>query len=342
MGKSKSSAKTNQIITNNTVNQNYINTLNKSIMNSAVQTMVKNASSCSSAINQNNSCNMSGSKINGNFDFSGNQNNVANVDFSCIQASKTSADMKSQMIANMTSQMRALNGTDSAILLNNSTQSLNNSGFGSTGGSSSATSKTNSINNITNDTVQKIENIFEHNLSNNFSSDTVNECIGKTSQSNSLDLSNINIGGNANVQCFQANSLKQVQECKQLSDAISKTTQQTFQELGLKTDITNQTSSFTDSNVSSASENISSGPIQDLSNGIGDIIGSIFGLSSFAFLGPIIGPICLLCSCVLCLLFIFFISKSVLQTNDFNNLDTLNSDIVSSSFHNQKVSNPYF
>ena len=52
----------------------------------------------------------------------------------------------------------------------------------------------------------------------------------------------MNIGGSANVECFQANSLEQVQECKQLAEAISNTTQKTFQELGLQTDVTNTTS----------------------------------------------------------------------------------------------------
>ena len=50
-----SSSKSSQTITNNTVNQNYMDTLNKTIMNSAVETMINNASSCSSAVNINNS-----------------------------------------------------------------------------------------------------------------------------------------------------------------------------------------------------------------------------------------------------------------------------------------------
>ncbi len=311
MGKSKSSS--SQTITNNTVNQNYMDTLNKTVMNSAVSTMINNASSCSSAVNQNNSCDMSGTKVSGDFDFSGNQSNTAKVDFSCIQANQTSADMASTMMASMVAEMKALNGTDAAAQLNTAAQSSNNTGFGATGGSSSSSSSTNVTNNVTNETITKVENVFEQNLSNNFSANTVNECIGKTSQSNSQDLSNMDIGGNAKVECFQANSLEQVQECKQLSEAVSSTTQKTFQELGLKTEVDNSTSTQTESTVSSKSENVSTGPIQDLGNAISGIIGSVTGLASLAFLGPILGPICSLCSCIVCILLIVMVGKAMMS-----------------------------
>lgn len=314
MGKSKSSA--SQTITNNTVNQNFMDTLNKNVMESAVSTMVNNASSCSSAVNQNNSCDMSGTKISGNFNFSGKQTNVAKVDFSCIQASQTSADMATTMLTAMTNEMKALNGTEAAANLNTAAQSSNNTGFGASGGSSSSNSKTNVTNNVTNQTIAKVENVFQQNLSNSFSANTVNECIGKTSQSNSQNLSNMTIGGSANVECFQANSLEQVQECKQLSEAISATTQKTFQELGLKTDTTNTTSSATESTVSSKSENVSTGPIQDLGNAVSGILGSVMGFASLAFLGPILGPICSLCSCIICICLILIIGKSMMSGGD--------------------------
>lgn len=293
-----SSSKSKQTITNNTVNQNYMDTLNKTIMDSAVNTMVKNASSCSSSINLNNSCDMSGTKIGGDFDFSGNQSAQAKVNFNCIQANQTSSDMATAMMTSMISEMKALNGTDAAAQLNTASQSSNTTGFGSMpGGSGSKSgSSTNVTNNVTNETISRVENIFQQNLSNNFTAETVNECVGKTSISNSQDLSNLDIEGNAKVSCIQTASLEQVQNCKQLSEAISKTTQSTFQELGMKTDSTSQTGSSTDSSVSSKSENIATGPIQEIGNFIGNILGAL----GLAFLAPFISPIC--CSCLILVL----------------------------------------
>lgn len=123
----------------------------------------------------------------------------------------------------------------------------------------------------------------------------------------------MDIGGNAKVECFQANSLEQVQECKQLAEAISATTQKTFQELGMTTDVASTTSAATESTVSSTSENVSTGPIQDLGNAVSGILGSVMGLASLAFLGPILGPICSLCSCIICICLIIMVGKSMMS-----------------------------
>jgi hypothetical protein len=303
-----SSSKSKQTITNNTVNQNYMNTLNKTIMDSAVNTMIKNASSCSSSVNINNSCNMSGTNVGGDFNFDGNQTAEAKVNFNCIQANQTSADMATSMMTSMVAEMKALNGTDAAAQLNTASQSSNTTGFASTpGGGSKSSSSANVTNNVTNETISNVENVFQQNLSNNFSAETVNECIGKTSVSNSQDLSNMDISGNAKVSCIQTASVEQVQNCKQLSEAISKTTQATFQELGMKTDSTSQTSSATESTVSSKSENVATGPIQEIGKAVSDMLTAL----GLAMLAPFIGPICSICCCIVIVLCLVFVFKAV-------------------------------
>jgi hypothetical protein len=310
MGKSSSSS--NQTITNNTVNKNYMDSLNKTIMNSAVSTMINNASTCSSSVNQNNNCSFNNSTVSGNLSLGGTQDNKAKVNFSCIQATQTSADMATAMVASMAAEMKALSGTDAAAQLNNASQSSNKTGFGATGGSSSSSANTNVTNNVTNETITHVENIFQQNLSNNFTSNTVNECIGKTTQSNNISASGVTVGGSANISCNQSNTLEQVQECKQLSEAINKTTQKTFQELGIKTEVANTTTSKTEATTTSKSENVSTGPIQDIGNAISGILGSIMGFASFAALGPILGPICCLCSFIIGVCLILIIAKSIM------------------------------
>lgn len=299
MGNSKSSS--SQSINNNTVNKNYIDTLNKTIMNSAVETMINNASSCSSAVDINNSCNMSGTKIAGDFTANTNQTAQAKVNFNCIQANTTSADMATNMMASMVAEMKSLNGTEAAANLNTASQSSNKSGFISMPSSSSSSSNVDVNNNVTNETISTVKNIFEQNLSNNFSVNTVNECIGKTIISNSQDYSNMDIGGDAKIECIQTASVEQVQNCKQLSDSVQKTTLATFQELGLVVETESNTGTSTESTVTSKSENIATGPIEEFGNAIGNILSS-FGL---AFLIPFISPICCIC-CILLLLLLGF------------------------------------
>lgn|SRR3990167_985922 len=268
-------SKSSQTITNNTVNKNYMDTLNSTIMNSAVETMINNASSCSSAVNINNSCDMSNTKIAGDFVFGGKQTAKADINFNCIQANQTSSDMATAMMTSILTEMKALNGTEAASDLNNAAQASNTSGFASMPSSSKSNAKTNVTNNITNETISEVKNIFETNLSNNFSVNTVNECIGKTQVSNTQDLSNMDIGGGANVECIQTATIEQVQNCKQLSDAVSKTTHDTFQELGLSVGTESATTALTESTVTSLAENVSTGPIQEVGTAIAGIFSSL-------------------------------------------------------------------
>lgn len=330
-----SSSKSKQTIKNKTINKNYLDTLNKTIMNSAVETMINNASDCSSAVNINNSCDISGAKIGGDFNFTGDQKSEAKVNFNCIQANQTSSEMAVAMMNSMMAEMNALNGSEAAADLNNASQSSNKSGFISSPSSSKSNSDTKQKNTIRNTTRTNIENIFQQNLSNNFSVETVNECIGKTIVNNSQDLSGIDVGGNANIECIQTATLEQVQNCKQLSQSISKTTQETFQELGLTVESESVTSSDTKSTVTSKSDNVSTGPIEEFGNAISNIMGAL----GLGFLGPILAPICSICSCIIVIVLIIVIfralSSSGGETNSLNIPDmTLNGNTNGTSFEN--------
>ena len=311
MGKS-SSSKSSQKITNNTVNKNYMDTLNETIMNSAVETIINNASSCSSAVNVNNSCDMSNTKIGGDFTFEGNQTAQAKVNFYCIQANETSADMATAMMASMVAEMKALNGTEAAADLNAASQASNKSGFASMPSSSSSSSDAKIKNNVTNETISNVQNIFEQNLNNNFSVNTVNECIGKTILSNTQDLSNMDIGGSAKIECIQTASVEQVQYCQQLSSAIQKTTQSTVQELGLVVETESDTGTSTESTVDSKSENVATGPIEEA----GDAISSILGAFGLAYLGPIIGSVVIVCVVVILLGLLGFLASQFLSSEN--------------------------
>lgn len=324
MGKTSSSSSQN--ITNNTVNQNYMDTLNKNIMNSAVETMINNASSCSSAVNINNSCDMSNTKVGGDFTFGGNQITQAKVNFNCIQANETSVDMATSMIASMVAEMKALNGTESASNLNTASQSSNKSGFASVPNNSKSKSSTDVTNNISNETISSVKNIFEHNLSNNFSSNTVNECIGKTNISNTQNLSNMDIKGNAKIECIQTASLEQIQRCEQLSNAIQKTTQSTFQELGLTVESKGNSGTATESIVTSKSESITTGPIEEAGNAISSIVGSV----GLAYMGPIIGSVVIVCAIIILLGILgFLISQFMNSENGAKFIDKMDTSNMS-------------
>ena len=292
MGASKSKANSSQEITNTTLNQNLMDTLNKNIMNTSVETLVKSASACSSSVDQTNQCKVSNSTFDGDFNINATQANIAKVNFACIQAAQARADMSNAMSQSMIAQMKSLNGTDGAAALNAAVAASNQTGSLSTGGGSTSTKNKGKVEtNVTNETISRVENIFEQNLANNFTQDTVNQCIGKTNQNNVVDVEGVKVGGNANIGCTQTNSIEVVQECKQLSEAINKITQDTANELGFVIEGESSTTSVDTVTATTKSDNVTTGVLQDAGTAIADIItsaGAFFNTPFFYIIGIIL------------------------------------------------------
>lgn len=306
-----SSSRTRQTIENNTINKNTMNTLNSTIMNTGVETMINNANSCSNSVDVSNTCDFSGMNTGGgDLNFTADQSNTVRVNFNCINAAQTSADMATSMMASLVSEMKTLNGTEAAANLNSASQSSNTTSFASMpGGGSSSSSDSNVTNNVTNETISNVENIFEQNLNNNFSAETVNECIGRTSVSNYAGATGMDTeGGTANIECIQTNDVEVVSECKQLAEAITTTTQEVAQELGLTVSTESTTGTTTEATNKATSENVATGPIQE----IGDAITDIAGALGLAFLGPILGPSLSLCCVLIIIGCLFFIITQIM------------------------------
>ena len=300
MGSSSSSATAS--ITNNVLNTTDISNINKSVVESAVNVLIKNAAMCSSSVNQSNNCSLNSSKTGGNLNLGGTQSNKASVNFSCVQSSSAAGEMASAMSQALQGELKAVSGTEAAGALNAAAESANKTGFGGFGGGSNSNVNTSVNNNITNQTKATIENIYEQNLKSNFNSETVSECIGKTAQKNNISAEGDVVGGNANVTCNQSNTLEQVQECKQMAEAANKTLQETAQKLGFKV-LTESETALADKLAAEAkAKNESTGPIQDLGNAVSGIIGSVgnlFGLASLGMAAPFIVVCCCVCCCVL-------------------------------------------
>lgn len=306
MGSSKSSV--SSAITNNTLNQNSFSDVNTNIQESATNTLVKSAKSCSSSVDQSNSCDLSNMKVTGDFVIGGTQKNVASVNFSCIQSSTAAASMSDAMTSHIGNELSNLNGTEAAAKINAAAAALSKTGSGAIGGNAKSNVSTKISNTVTNATSSAIENIFKKSLSNNFSSETVDECMGRTTQKNALNAEGTIVGGNAKVECNQSNSLEQVSECKQMAEAINKTMSEVAQELGFKMNTVNTTSAKDESKSSAATESIATGPIQDMGTALSGIIGSIGGAASLASLGAM-GPFIIGCCCICCCIILSIVSS---------------------------------
>jgi hypothetical protein len=215
--------------------------------------------------------------------------------------------MADSMLSSIQNEIGVLNGTEAAAKINAAAAASNKTGFGGIGGGANSQVKSNTENNVNNVTKTVIENIFQKNLTNNFSSKTVDECIGKTTQKNEIGASvGGDVHGGAKVECNQSNTLEQVTECKQMTEAISKTISKTAQELGFKITNENENKSDSEDSGSAKSENVTTGPIQDL----GNALSSIFGAALVAELGPVVICVILSCCCCLSLIILIMVMKS--------------------------------
>ena len=279
MGNNSSKTKTSQSITNTTINQDLLYDVNQTMMNVSTSTLVNDAKECSSSVSNNNTCQTKFGDITGDYISNADQSNIAKTDFSCVTSSKATNDMNSSMVQSLISQMKSLNGTDNAASLNSAANAASNNGSLSTGTSSSSSATDSKIsNNVTNETITYIENIFEQNLNNNFSSETVDKCIGKTTQTNTKTDEAGNVIGDVNIGCTQTNSSEQIQKCTLLSEAINKTLTQTASELGLTIVSESNTKTTSESTTTASAEATSTGIIQDTGTAISGIIDSIGGI----------------------------------------------------------------
>ena len=314
----KQSSTSNSNTTTNVLNQTQINDFNKSVFDTAVNTMTKNLNSCSTSTTQNNTCGLNNAKIAGNLNITGTQSNTLASNFSCTNSSKTQSAMASEMMAKAAAEMQSAAASNLKAQLASQAAASSTTGALSTaiGNKSATNTNTNNNTNITNNTISNMVNSYEQKLQSNFTAETVNECIGKITQSNNRNINNVTVGGSADISCDQTNTLRQIQECKALADVIQETSQQVLQEFGVKVTAANTTEQVVVANSTSTNTATSTGVFQDIFSGIAGVIGSVSN------------PYSLLCFCIVIIgIFILVSGAMALKGEDANNMSSISSMI---------------
>lgn len=281
MGASESKSDVSQNVTNTTINKSVLNNLNETMMNASYNTLFTDAKNCSNSVALNNLCKFDNIDANGDVVIGGDQSNTAKVDFTCVQTASAKNDMSAAMLQNLASQMESVNGTSAAAALNAAASGSNNTGALTTsGGTTNSNTNTNTKNIVDNQTISNIRNVFEQNLNNNFTSETVAQCIGKTELSNELEAGNINAGGNVKINCIQQNSAEVIQQCEQLSSAINKSLSETANALGMSVVTASATEAKTEAKATSEAQNKATGLIQDTGTAVSETVTAVGGALS--------------------------------------------------------------
>jgi hypothetical protein len=307
MGGSSSKATTTNTYNTQIVNKNDLELLNKSVNDFVSNTVINQASNCSSTISQ--LQDVSFTDINAKGDIvlgSVDQTQSSAITFDCVQLSTFQNDIANGVLQQY---MNAIQNSYSTSAISEMTAAAKtNAGdqFGSTGKAKS-NSKSNNNYNFTSvtDTHQDIQNIVENAITNNMSMTDTQSCMASVAASQSVNYARITTEGNLTSQPIsQTQSSSLLAKCLQEKNNGNKISNQVAAQLGLQiaaeSDV--QTSATMAGTSAATAENVgvfqSAGEgMASMFTGIGNMFGGIFGGMSST---PII--ICLVVCCTLSIL----------------------------------------
>jgi len=330
MGGSSSKSNIHQEFNNLVVNKNDINILNEQINEIQVNTVMKEAQTCSASIVQDQNLKFKGIKSKGKLKFDLSQKQHSNLTFSCINASKARNDIANSMAQKI---MGSLETSTSTEVLNKlgaiaATKAKSGSIAVPWGGSDSENNLTQIVNstNIT-DNKKNIQNIVKNAIENTFTVDNVKSCINTVSNAQSMSFENIE-GEEIDFIIDQDQSARLLADCVNQSDVSQKLTSGLTQFFEIKTKDDTTTKMKSQAEAEATAETSRKGMFEELGEGIGsmfkgmgeglgNIAGGIMGalgLGAFAGMIPALGPISgssssSSCMLIICVIIFFVLSR---------------------------------
>lgn len=298
MGGGGSKAKSSVEVKNNSliVNQTDIDIVNKNIVDTTVNTLIKRANEATATLNNTQVVDMSGGFVYGDFEpGSIEQDMRGQLNFQTLQKDAVRTDIIMDVMNKLNDTLNRNVSNDILDKMNANAAASQTSGFlggfGTGGGNSDADSKIiNSYTNV-NTTRKSLNQEMVTKLVNNFTQETINKCIANINNSQYVNYSNKIVYGN-----FRPAFIKQsiasdlIANCLQSSETAQKITKQIAATTGVSIVDNSSTTKKTDLSGTSASVQKNTGPIEEMGNAISDIVSAIpraiFGGLGSAFKFP--------------------------------------------------------
>lgn len=280
MGGGGSKAKSAVSIENNTmiVNESNISILNKNIVDTTVNTIIKRANEATAKIISTQVVDMSGGFVYGDFSPGAVQQDMkGNLNFQTLQKDAVRTDIIMDVMNQLQDTINRNVSTDILDKMNANAAASQSSGFLSTG-SGSSDSDTKIINNYSSKNIsnKSLNQEIITKLVNNFTQETVNKCIASVENSQYVNYSNKIVYGN-----FTPGFIKQtiatdlLTNCMQTSETANNITKQIASTTGVSIVDDSSTSKSSDLTATAAASQQNTGPIQDLGNALSGIIAAV-------------------------------------------------------------------
>ena len=296
-----SSQEVQNIVTNKTVNQTTLNSLNKTVVSTTYSVTNKSSSTCSSGSVSGLQLTINDLTVKGNLNLNINQTTSALLDFSCTQTSTFQSDLSSSISQSINEQITSTLQSASQTLLQNALANMQTTDLGSIfdGLNSASQSTKDKVTNITKNTQDiTLQDIVDVSTQVTLDNIDVKSAIANSFQTQKAALSGITVQGDAVLNLTQKMVNDVVVDVIQNTDMSSQVTSNLATALGLavknNTAVDNGTSAITDEKSTQTAK------------GIGDLISSIFdSISEYMALIGAAGISSSLCLCLICILLIF-------------------------------------
>jgi hypothetical protein len=310
MGNTSSTANATLSSKNVIVNTTALNDLNTQITNTAVNSMISIASNCGSALTQSQQAQFGNITLTGNATATVNQQQLANMNFSCLQQES----IQQSLVATMASTINnAIQSNSSTALLNSLNAAIANktqSDFASTnfGGTTTNTATAQAISNyVKNNSTATVSNVIRNSVYGTFKNTIANNCIAKVVQAQNISVSNLTASDNAQFLSSQAQNASLLTNCVQNTNIVNQVVNDLTSFSGLTVTSQSGTEISNTAKAELESSAVASGLFEGVATAIASIgtaLGSIFGLSGLGLpLGVSSGSVCL---CIICIVIIYF------------------------------------
>lgn len=235
-GASSSAAVTQEFETT-VINRSTINTLNKMVNTTAVNTLIQSVKNCSSTIVNSQRIVFKKFTAGGDIDINVSQNQSAWLNLSCAQRDEVKNDVITSMIDTITQALNSSTSQDVINKLNAEASSKSEEGWLTMpwGGASSDSSVNQKIKTyVENKKETNIQNVIENAVYANFTNSSYDECISKIINSQEIEAENLDAGGSIRFTANQEQAATLISECIQEANVTNRAVNDITRFLGIK------------------------------------------------------------------------------------------------------------
>lgn len=238
MGAAESTTSVQNISNQLYVNRSTVNQLNETLNQVIANTIVKNAVNAGGNIFNRQEIKFEGIKVSGNFEIGDmGQTQEAKITFDAMNKTEARNDAASQFINQALTDLQKHTSTDIITQLESNAKAKATAGAGF--GYSNANSEAVNVSNITslNENVTNISNILQNRVENNFTTETVTNCVTSVNNAQNVAFVDIEVGGDFRVlNLTQEQSVEMISKCGAMTNATNKIITETLDNLGVKID----------------------------------------------------------------------------------------------------------